>query len=165
MEAAVEDITLHLRQAGRTKNTAQNAAAEVASTACSRLGALWAASVNTGRLTAAAAHKAYHLLMYKRDMEQFLLGAACSDTNGRSFSSAVQHVCTLSDTAFSSVRVRFSGARMSNSMCPRRRVCASVLAAAAIRAVSIRERSVVQQGWPFPSPIRGACKLQRVGVA
>ena len=152
MEAAVENVTLLLRKAGRSqnKNTAENAAAEVASAACSQLGALWAASVDTGRVAAAAAHKAYHLLLCKRDMEQFLLGSACTDTNGRPFASAVQRVCTLSDTAFTSVRVCFSGARLSNGMCPRRPTCGSVLAAAAIGVVPFRKRSVVQQGRPFP---------------
>ena len=45
MEAAVENVTLLLRKAGRSqnKNTAENAAAEVASAACSRA----AASVST----------------------------------------------------------------------------------------------------------------------
>jgi len=76
MEAAVEDITLHLRQAGRTKNTRENVAAEVASSACSRLGALWAASVDSGRLTAAATHVSRRLLKHKRDMGQLFKLAA-----------------------------------------------------------------------------------------
>ena len=93
--------------------------------------------------------------MYKRDMEQFLLGATYSDTNGRSFASAVQHVCALSDNAFLSVRVRFSGPRMSNRMCPRRPVCGLFL---------LQLQFVLSRSGSAPSYNRDGLFLPRSGV-